>query len=230
MDFEKLGLKLFDFLGYLLPGIITLFGLSFLEMNFLNSDILSLTRLINNSIIALLLAYFIGHICHSLGTIVQNWTFSLLPKNKSRLEKDFYNQIRLRVANKYNIDLSSRENQKLNTLETYLIADQAVLTSGKATEREQFIALSGFYKGSFISLSILSLIFISTLIKGGAILILGGNNIIKFTFLQTSIVCIILVLITYLFLNRYRFFNQLKMNSTLISFLVIHEEGINQTK
>ncbi len=87
MGIDKLGLSIFDMLGYLLPGYITLFAITIFEATFTKGKLFCLTTIWNNIFFFSILSYFLGVLTHSIFSIIMETYHNLYRKVDKKIEK-----------------------------------------------------------------------------------------------------------------------------------------------
>jgi hypothetical protein len=222
MSLDKLGLTLYDFLGRLFPGLVILFMLSVLEATFSESSILSFSSINEYLILATIFAYFLGHICHALGAFVRQKFYRYFTDQKNKLRPEIINQVRAVAKDTYGIEL--KQGEDLTNLDIYILAENWIETSGAGDQKEIFIAQEGFYKGTMVAVFLLSITAFISLIKGGMMFQLEPGEITQISFLQTCVFGAVGLISTLLFRERFMFFNRLKINKILVTFLASVEQ------
>lgn len=228
MSLDKMSLTLYDFLGYLLPGYVLVFGCSLLESTFLDSDLFHLSRVADDLLLFTVLAYFFGHAGHRIGSLLKDWRYGWFRDRNRRLSAPVFERAREVVKDAYGIKLD--EGEKLDTLETYLLADSYVVASGGSTERDVLMAREGFSKASMVAFGFLSLILLSSLIVGGTKVQTQSGAFTQLTWSTTTVLAVAMLSLTLLFRGAFIFFNRVKINNTLLTFLALREKDILETK
>jgi len=239
---DKISLTLYDLMGYLLPGAVILFACSILESTFLGSDLLGLPHITDNLIVAAVAAYFLGHLGHRLSSILGQLYHSpgvrrikarvprkvkakmgmLLGGEMYRLSDPLFRLVRKTVQQAYRIELA--EEEKLNTLEIYILADSYVTASGGSVERDIWIVVEGFYKTSMASFGILSLVLLSSVFAGGAIIRAHPEVLLALGWQLTATLAAVTILVTLLIRTGCVFYGQLKRNNTYALFLALRRK------
>lgn len=130
MDLSKFTLAIFDIFAYLLPGVILLILSSFIEATFLSSQVLALNKLSDLPIPYLIMAYFLGHLAHGLGTVLTERVQWLRAPAGGDLSREVFDQIRARVVQTFAINSEALPGKKLDALSTYKFADSFVVAKG----------------------------------------------------------------------------------------------------
>lgn len=226
---DKLSLTLYDLLVSILPGYVLIFTLSVIEATFIGSSVICLSRINDNPFIFTVIAYFLGQASHSTGDLVKK-NFGSLFKDKNNplstsgkpTEHDnvLYEIIINALKSTYHIQLAP--NSELNDLQVTLLADNYVLAKGGSQERDIMIAREGFFKASMIAFGIFSLTsLVSVIMKGKIVLQTVPGNITTLYCGAAIIILLISVFLTYLFMQRFIFFNRIRKNLSLLLFLAL---------
>lgn len=216
METGKFGLTLFDILGYLFPGYILLFGFSLLEATFFSSSIFSFQSLSGNIFFFTIAAYFFGHICHILSSLVKNYGYRLMSK-EDRLNRVLYEKFKKEVCRKFKI--STNDVEKLSKLDLFLLADNYIVSRGMLEERNSLAVREGFHKSSAMAFGILFLIIFCAIFAGGLKFQNFPEILWSISVNATIAYALIAFSIFLLFVNRYVFYNRLKVNSIYLLFL-----------
>lgn len=224
MDSDKLSLTLFDILGYLLPGFVCIFCISLFEATILHSGFFNLTAIGENLFFFSIAAYFLGHVCHILATILKDKFYKLFIGKEDRLSQPLYDHFRKSILNTFDIKLAY-EGEKLSTLENYLLADSYVIASGCSGERTSLLVREGFFKSSMISFSLMALFSWISLFFGGLKIQaeLGKPTSIGIT--MTIVLAFLSTLVFLLFRDRFIFYNRIKLNNTALLFLACRQKN-----
>jgi hypothetical protein len=87
MNFEKVSLTLYDVFGYIVPGYVMLLVASLAESTFGKTGFLSLSDTTDNVLISIIAAYFLGNICHSIGSLLREWLWGSFSPSSRDLAK-----------------------------------------------------------------------------------------------------------------------------------------------
>ncbi len=221
MESGKFGLTLFDILGYLFPGYLMVFSLSFFESTFLSTSLLSFESISKNLFFFTIIAYFLGHLCHIIGSLIKDRAFSFMNK-KDRLNGVLYEKFWKEICKTYSI--SADEAAKLNKLDMYTLADNFIVSSGLLEERSSLVVREGFHKSASIAFGSFFLIVFSSIFRGGLKFQGATGSVEPIGIGATVLFSVVLLLIFSLFVNRYVFFNRVKVNSTYLLFLAIRKK------
>lgn len=247
MDSDKLGLTLFDLLGYLLPGFVVLFSFSLIEGTFsVNSSLFSLESLGNNIFIFSIAAYYLGHVCHITAAGVKDIFYRVfkpapderMPSNfksklkrvvyerfhdrEDRLSQPLYHRLRDLIQETYQIPLGKGE--KLSTLENYLLADSYILVSGCKDERNSLMIREGFFKSSTVAFALLALTIWSSLLVGGLRIQINASEVQNLSDGLTIFLAVLATIMLTLFRGRFNYYNRMKLNNTYLLFLAYREK------
>jgi len=222
MNSEKLGLTLFDIVGFLLPGYVLIFCISLIEATFLNSGYVSMQNIGDNWFFFTILAYFCGHICHNIASMVKSRFFQHLGNKKYRLNGKIVEKVTATLAETYN--LNSKDINSMNTLDMYLLADSYVVSRGGGEERSSLLVREGFHKSVTTAFGVLFLTFLSSNFAGGVKFRLDDNTINSFNLVVSNIFAGFSLALFFLFANRFVFYNRMKINNTYLLFLAYREK------
>lgn len=228
MDSEKLSLTLFDILGYLLPGFVCVFCFSLFEATILSSGFFNLTAIGENFFFFTIAAYFLGHVCHILATLLKERFYKLFSGKENHLSQLLYDHFRKSILSTFDIKLPN-EGDKLSTLENYLLADSYVIASGCSDERSSLLVREGFFKSSMISFALMAIISWMSLFFGGLKIQTELGKLIPIGITATVVLAFLSTLVFLLFRDRFIFYNRIKLNNTALLFLACREKN-NATK
>jgi hypothetical protein len=188
-----------------------------IEATFSESSMLSFSIISDNLILVAIFAYFLGHICHALGALLRNKFFKYFSDQKNRLRREIVEQARRVAQETYGIEL--KQGQNLTNLDIYILAENWIEATGKGEQKEIFVAQEGFYRGTMVAVFLLSIAVFLSLIEGGMMFQLEPGDITQISFLQTCVFGVTGGIATLLFRERFLFFNRLKINKILVTFL-----------
>lgn len=221
MSIESIGLTLYDFLGYLFPGYVLVLACSVLEASLGDSDLLRLSNLSGNFVSVTIVAYFLGQVSHAIGSVLKNRLYRWFTDRNNRLSDPIYGRVQTAVQEAYSIPLCSE--QRLDALETYMLADQYLAAFGASGERDVLMAREGFHKASMVAFALLSLAVVGSLLVGGARIQTEPGASIQLSPVATLVVGVAGLGCAALFRGRFAFFNRVKINTVLLSFLAVYE-------
>lgn len=250
MGSDKLGLTLFDTLGYILPGYIVLCGLSLIEATFIETNLLSFKTIADNWLFAAVVAYFLGISSHIIMTLTKDiffaWfgkkdekTYKLkfvnwLAKNKHKfyafsfgnkkygLSDPLYKKIKRTILETYNF--CEEESEKISYLERYLLADSYVIANGGGEERASLLVREGFFKSSTCAFGFLTALSVVSCFQKGLSVQVTAGNIVSLGLSYSIVISILFGLIFLLFWNRFNYYNRMKINNTFLLFLSMIEK------
>jgi len=219
MNSDKLGLTLFDILGYLLPGYILVSCGSVIEATFLGSSLLSFSAIGNSIFFFTIVAYYGGHLCHIVSSLIKDRFFRHIGQ-EYRQNSSLYKRFRDAVIDTYNLNTKD----KLDSLDLYLLADSYIIASGALDERNSLLAREGFYKAGTSAFGFLSITVFSSIFVGGTRLQIEPG-VVQLLGITPTIVFVLLSLIMFLlFANRFVFYNRMKLQNTYNLFLAIRKK------
>jgi len=217
---KELKFTLYEIFGYILPGSIFCFAIAiiFISVFITNSTlhIAKLTAEMNTIIIVLF--YFNGHVVQALGNIFAR----ILKVNDMNIATKISIKMSY-ITNKINDDVTSKlelPNTVIPLDELYMISDELNAISGNTEDREIYQYREGFYRGLFVSCSMLSLALVVKIIDG-AVYIDTGNYIINITRQMMVFVLAASAIGCCLFYNRYIRFISYRIRHAFISYIVV---------
>ena len=219
MSIDKIGLTLYDFLGYLLPGYTLILVCSLIESSFLDSDLFALSNINDNVFIFSIIAYFLGHISHGIGSAIKDRFYKQFSDRDKRLSRNVFERVRQAAQEVYDINMDSE--MKLNTLETYLLADSYIIAAGGSTERDILMAREGFHKASMVAFGFLCLAISVSLFRGGMKIQIRPKEFINLSCGLTAVLSLITLCAVLLFRKAFIFYNRIKINNTFLVFLAL---------
>lgn len=226
MSLDKLSITLYDILAYLLPGSVVLVGLSVLEATFCKTHLLALSHIATYILLSVIAAYFLGSICHSVGSLLKSKCYRWFTDNQQdRLNRAAYKRVKNEVIVSYDIQFEAEE--KLDSLTLYQLADNYVVANGGSAERDILIAREGFYKASMVAFALLSVCVLSTLFVGGMKVHAAGSSPYKVGLPETVVIAVFLLTVCMIFRRSQIFYGRLKVNNALLTFLALRVRGSN---
>jgi hypothetical protein len=228
MNFEKVSLTLYDVFGYIVPGYVMLLVASLVESTFGNTTFLSIASATGNVLLSIIAAYFLGNICHSLGSLFREWHPAWFADRGLRLSDPLFHKVRKAAKEAYGIEL--KQDEKLSTLETFILADSYVVASGGSTERDVYLAREGFFKASMVAFGLLSAVLFAACLNGG-IDIQTDIRTVKHVNLGSSIAVTAMSLLATLILwKQFTFYQRVKMNNIFAMFLAFYQKDVQKSK
>jgi hypothetical protein len=220
LGLDKITLTLYDLLGYLLPGYILLFACSILEASFYGTSMFSLSHMGKNPILSVIVAYFLGQISHAIASIIKSKKHRWFnDRGRYGLNPQINKRVVTALKETYAIDLEP--NQELSRLDVYLLADNYILASGGSVERDILTSREGFFKSSMFAFFVLGIAIFSTLFSRMPRIQIEPTNYVLLTKLSIVTVAIAFLLLSWLFRERFIFFNRAKSSNALLTFLAL---------
>lgn len=214
MTFDKISLTFFDVLSYLLPGYILLFALSVIESSFFGTSLLAFSHLESGWFFSSVVAYFLGQTCHRLGSKIKSLRPNWFENHEQRLIRPVYYYIRSLLAEMHPIEF--KEEERLHSFETYLMAESYIVASGKNAELDSLLTREGFHKTSMVAFGFTTIAFFSTLFVGGTRIQVNPTAYTDLGLIGTLICLSVLLIMTISFWQGFVFYNRLKINNILM--------------
>lgn len=219
MSLEKLGLTLYDFLGYLFPGFVLVMAGAVIEATFLKTDLLALSSIGSMIYVHIVTAYFLGHVSHRIGSLLKDNFWKLFSDRKGRISQEMLANVDKAVEEAYGLTMTTDKFRR--PLERYQLADSYLVVSGGSNERDVLMALEGFQKGSMVAFLLLALTLFSTLFAGGTSVQSEPGVYASIGIPATLIFGIGFLVMAFLFRNSFLFYNRVKNNSILLEFMAV---------
>jgi hypothetical protein len=220
MGLDKLSVTLYDLLGYLLPGYILLLACSVAEATFWGSSLFALSHINRHLVLSAIVAYFLGHASHAIGSLIKTKKFRWFnSRSYYRLNSEIDERITQVLQETYGLKLEA--DKKLSNIDKYLLADSYIIASGGSVEREILLAREGFFKATVISFSILGLIVLSTSFAPVSKVQVQPGVFVLPSILGVVSLTTLLLFLAWLFYRRFSFFNCVKNNYVLLTFLAL---------
>ena len=223
MNIEKTSITLFDIVGYILPGFVLIIAISILVSSICDGYLLYLSDLNSNWIIVTIAAYFLGQLSHRIGSWIKirkpNWFRS----RSMGLSDHLYYHVRNSLVRACNIELE--DDQKITTLETYILAESIVVAKGRTEERDSLLAREGFHKTSMTAFAFFTLIFLLVTMFGGAIISISPGVIIETNIWQSTLFTVISFVFAIVFRQGFVFYNRLKITNILLLALTLLDDN-----
>jgi hypothetical protein len=217
--FKDLQITLYDFFGYLLPGVVVFSALLLLFWSiFWPAVPLGFqTTLPALTITALtLFAYLLGH----LGQAVSNF-IEKLPGAKRSLEDtlpvspELGELVRDAVATRF-----GSKARALAPKELYALCDQALIHAQSLGEREIFIYREGFYRGNCFAFALLALTLVLRMICVPAVVTIAQARIEIYRG-ELGLTAALAAFGSWMFFRRYLRFGNHKTSSCFMRFLAL---------
>lgn len=223
MSLDRISLTLYDFLGYLLPGFVVLIGCSLAESTFTGSALFSLSRFGEDLLLYIILAYFFGSATHRIASLLKDWQYRWFAASKSlHLSAPVFERVREVAKDAYGV--RTGEEEELDTLEVFRLADNYVVASGGSVERDVLMAREGFCKASMVAFGFLSLVLLSAVPVGGLIVQSQPNTFTYSTWYVTAALAAVTLSLAFLFRSGFIFYNRIKINTVHLTFLALREK------
>ena len=221
MSLDKIGLSLFDFLGYILPGYLALLALSVVEASFASSSVLSLKSISGNVLSSAIVAYFLGQLCHRIGSWIKTRRYKWFQSKEMRLSGPVYYHARTLLQSAYGFNPD--DEFEPDSLETYAMADSYLVAAGQTSERDSLITREGFHKTSMVAFALMAVVFLSTLVKGGAAIQMGAGVHSQLGCWTTAVLAIVMIFACLVFRGGFVFYNRMKISNTILIFIALYE-------
>lgn len=228
MALDKIALTLYDLLGYLIPGYVWLLNASLLEANYGHSSLLSFAAITENTITFALVAYFLGHLSHAVGSLLRARWHTLFSDGTNRLCPAIQECVRQHLAGVYGIPKEACDS--FNNLDVYLLTDAYVMASGVDTDREVLMAREGFHNAAMVAFAGLSLTLVAILVLGDVQYQLAAGTKAGLGIGPTIALLVLAVSATLLFRQRFAFHARVKVNTSSLLFLAMHARDTQKGK
>jgi hypothetical protein len=219
MNIEKASISIFDLFGYILPGFVCITAIAILISSTVNESNLLISNLSSSWITLTIAAYYLGQLCHRIGSLFKVKFPKLFRSGDKGISDHLYYHLRNSLADSCKLEL--KDDQKINTLETYILAESVVVASGRTEERDSLMAREGFHKSSMIAFGLLSIILIMVTFMEGVKLSLSADFIIHTNNWQAALMILSSLLFTIMFRQGYIFYNRLKITNILLLALTL---------
>jgi len=220
LGLDKVTVTLYDLLGYLLPGYILLFACSILEASFWGSSVFALSQIGRNPILSAIVAYFLGQTSHAIASIIKSKKHRWFnDRGRYGLNPQINKRVVAALKETYAIDLEPH--QELSRIDAYLLADNYILASGGSVERDILTSREGFFKSSMVAFLVLSIAISSSLFSRMPRIQIQPTNYVVPTKLSIVMLAFAFLLLSWLFRERFIFFNRAKNNNALLTFLAL---------
>jgi hypothetical protein len=215
-------LTIYDFIGYFIPGFITLFGIAFFcSLAVSKTYYWSISGF--NVYFAFLVVLFSLVTGHFIQAIASNLTKLFKIEEEREINKFSKHKVHSWIfdyVKNYIIEEFKVEAEKLDDKAIFEIANETVLQKGVPDEREIFIYHVGFYKNCFIAMFIFTIMLILSLfLHCNSIRI--NNEIFIVTNLSLFLGCVSTTVCCCLCVMRYLKFMKYRVYRMFYAFLVI---------
>ncbi len=156
LDLSKIVVTLYDVFGYLLPGYVVLVACSIIEATFVGTPFLSLSFFGSHPLQFAVVAYFLGHVSHSIASWISGSERgrALLRTSPKRMNAELCAAARSELNVAYGLNEEVRD--ALTRLEVYMLADAYLVAAGASAERDLLVTREGFFKQSVLAADPLS--------------------------------------------------------------------------
>jgi hypothetical protein len=208
---------LYEILGYIFPGAVTMLGIYLLLWKFMlvpeqNWDIMSgwgWTAL-------LAIAYVFGHSVQAVTNLITR--FVKPPSLRSQFSDELWSTVKARA--KESVGVSPAASLSNEDDRVFDIADHVLMQRGKTEMRDIYIYREGFYRGMTFALFVLACGCLVHILHSGIRLTAFGLalNLARSALVSIGIA---VLMMAYLYFNRYLRFLQYHRNYVIYSFLAI---------
>jgi len=216
---QSFRLTLYDFFGYLLPGVVVMLAVVvFGWAAYFPAARLPIRTLPGDAWVCMgIAAYFAGHLVQALGNILGRLVTA---------EDDVFgdaavgSQKAIAAAVRSHFSAWGFDPAKLDPKSLVRLCDETVVQGGNIAEREIFIYREGFYRGTCIALLLLAAALSMRMIRANAVVLIGDESVplaadfFLFPFLLS-------LAGAGMAFARYKRFAQHKVNSAIAAFLVM---------
>ena len=212
---------LYDFFGYLLPGIVAVLAASLavwsLYFPAVPLSLLSLPKQV--WFLLVVLAYFAGHFVQAIGNLLSNW---LEHPEERVFGENADSHCKALVKEAHTLIHTSLGVAHIDPMWSYRVCDAAVVHNGVSSEREIFVYREGFYRGASVSFALLTLALLVRTVMGSTTVIWNDN---QFGVPRSLLVGFVIgsALTSGLMVARFHRFAQYRVKHALVSFLLIHK-------
>jgi hypothetical protein len=222
MGLDKISVTLYDLLGYVLPGFLLLLACSIIEAAFGDSSLFAISEVRSNTVLALVTAYFLGQTSHALASRVS-------AKEKHRLRNGSYqlgDSVTRRISETLidTFKIEQDPNKPLSHSDMLLLADGYILASGGSVERDVLMAREGFFKSSAVAFALVGVVNLAVLLFSDFRLQTEPRKYVSLSYPGAVGLTVVMFLLSWIFLSRYRFFNCVKRNNILLTFLALRHK------
>jgi hypothetical protein len=212
--FANLAFTIYDFLGYLVPGLGALIGVVVFDNALLHPKMQLTIRWANSDIAILVLslfcAYLLGHACQSLANLFwRNIESNILDSDKGSAPA----ALRCR-AKEIAVEISG--DRSLSASWIFRILEEYVMQRCKPGLGEILVYREGFYRGTAVSLVILLVGFLArAVLSPGEIVV--GTMAIDMERANSVLVCVLAIVGFFLFVRRYKRFAEYRVMRVVLA-------------
>jgi hypothetical protein len=227
--FKDLQVTLYEVFGYLIPGMVNLWALVILYWAlFFPAQIVAVDIPTGELWVAfLVVAYIAGHMAQAVGNLVEQKCLKpveqLVIENTApdRLPQAVVDACKVKATELTKADMANAHPRLL-----YRVCDDAVIRSGKIGEREVYVYREGFYRGIFISFSVMAVACVALCIR----LFWVTERQVMLAKVQWGVTqwqlvffAAVSVIWAWLSFRRYRRFGDYRTTHALLGFLTVKE-------
>ena len=206
---------LYELFGYLLPGSVALAALFIVYWAcFAPEAVIWFTPFdLVRWVASVIVCYVFGHAVQALGNSLPEIN---LDTPNERLPQWLREQARRAATDLLNADSHPRLDGRV----VVQILDEYALQNGKEGDREVFVYREGFYRGTSISLAMLSAALLLRALKAGAAIYLP-HGVFALTWRPLLLTSVVSGVIAYLFFRRYQRFAWRRIMRTVSAALML---------
>ncbi len=226
--FKDLQVTLYEVFGYLIPGMVNLVALAVLFWAlFFPAQVVAFDIPTGELWVAfLVVAYIAGHMAQAVGNLVEKRikpVEQLVIENTApdRFPQTVVDGCKAKAKELTGADVSGAPARWL-----YRVCDDAVMRSGKIGEREIYIYREGFYRGIFVSFSVMAVACVALCIRLFSVTerqVMLAKAQWGVTQWQLVFFAVVSVIWAWLSFRRYRRFGEYRTTHALLGFLTVKE-------
>ena len=201
--------------------------MSLAESTFFGGTLLSFGSIGANPLVFSIIAYFLGQLCHTVGSALHSNVRFLFENKSLELSDGLYRRIRKAAEDVYDIKIDSKEHA--HRRELYPMADAYVVAAGHMQERDSLLAREGFAKTSMVAFLVLTLVLLCAAVLQSGLTFQAKTGVLhylpRYTTLMLSLFATFFV---FIFRHRFVFFNRVKIHNTQILFLALVSQNTSR--
>ena len=216
--FKDLQITLYDFFGYLLPGVVILIALVLLFWSIFwpSAPFTVATTLPALMVTALtLFAYLLGHLGQAVSNLLEKLPAAKLTFESLPLSAELGELVKDAASERF-----GPEARTLKPKELYALCDQTLIHAGSLGEREIFIYREGFYRGNCFAFGLLALTLALRMICVPAVVTIADAKM-GFYRGELGLTSALAAFGAWMFFRRYLRFGKYKTSSCLMRFLAL---------